>query len=219
MTKKDKRKGFDPSRRTLMKHALTGLVAGIAAPALWSATVAKAAEQAAQGKKALVVFYSRTGNTLQMAQVIHAAVGGDIVEIKTVNPYPAEYRATTKQAKEELESGFKPPLATKIDKMAAYDVVFVGSPCWWGTIAAPVISLLSEYDLSAKTLVPFMTHKGSGLGRTEAHILSLCPGATVKDGLAIRDGEVASSRNQIATWLQRLGMAEQRAAANEERRG
>lgn len=200
MTKKTTHNRFDPTRRTLMKHALAGLAAGIAAPALWTDIVARAAEQAAEGKKALVVYYSRTGNTRQMAEVIHTAVGGDIVEIKTVNPYPAEYRATTKQAKEELESGYKPPLTTKVEGMPSYDVVFVGSPCWWGTVATPVITFLSEYDMSGKALIPFMTHKGSGLGRTMTHVRGLCPGATVKEGLAIWDGEVESSRGQIAAW-------------------
>jgi flavodoxin len=201
MTKKDGRKGFDPTRRSLMKYTLAGLFAGVAAPGLLRDAAAQAAEPALEGKKILVVYYSRTGNTRAMAEVIHATVGGDIVEIKTVNPYPAEYRATTKQAKEELESGYKPPLVTKIDSMASYEMVFVGSPCWWGTISTPVISFLSEYDMSGKTLVPFMTHKGSGLGRTMAHVRSLCPKATVKEGLAIRDGEVDSSHDQIATWL------------------
>ena len=207
MTKKDGRKDFDPTRRTLMQYGLAGLIAGVAAPGLLLDSAAKAAELALQGRKVLVVLYSRTGNTRAMAEVIQATVGGDIVEIKTVNPYPAEYRATTKQAKEELEAGYKPPLATKIDGMASYEVVFVGSPCWWGTIATPVISFLSEYDMSGKTLVPFMTHKGSGLGRTMAHVRSLCPKATVKEGLAIRDGEVDSSHDLIATWLRGLGRA------------
>lgn len=206
MTKKNGRKGFDPMRRTIMKFGLAGLVAGVAAPGLLRGS-AKAAGMFLEGRKILVVYYSRTGNTRAMAEVIHATVGGDIIEIKTVNPYPAEYRATTKQAKEELESGYKPPLATKIDDMTSYDVAFVGSPCWWGTIATPMISFLSEYDLSGKTLVPFMTHKGSGLGRTMAHVRSLCPKATVKEGLAIGDGEVGPSHGQITSWVRGLGMA------------
>jgi flavodoxin len=207
MTRKDGRTGFDLTRRTFMKYALSGLVAGAVTPGLFRVSAAKAAEPVRQERKILVVFYSRTGNTRALAEVIHATVGGDIIEIKTVNPYPAEYRATTQQAKKELESGYKPPLDTKIAGMASYDVVFVGSPCWWGTIATPVISFLSEYDMSGKTLVPFMTHKGSGLGRTMAHVRSLCPKATVKEGLAIRDGEVRSSRRAIAIWLRGLGMA------------
>ena len=207
MTKKDGSKRLDPNRRTFMRFVLSGVLAGVAAPGLLRGAAAHAAEPALEGKKLLVAYYSRTGNTRAMAEVIHAAVGGDIIEIKTVKPYPSEYRATTQQAKEELESGYKPPLSTKIEGMAAYDVVFVGSPCWWGTICTPMISFLAENDMSGKTLVPFMTHKGSGMGRTMGHVRSLCPNATLKDGLAIGDGEVGPSHERIATWLRGLGIA------------
>jgi len=204
--KKDPRR-FNPGRRTLLKLALPGLVAGMAAPALLGLGAAQAAGQALGGRKALVVYYSRTGNTQNMAEVIQAATGADLVRIETVNPYPAEYRATTKQAREELDTGYKPPLTTKVEAMSSYDVVFVGSPCWWGTIGTPVISFLSGYDFTGKTVVPFMTHKGSGLGRTMSHVRELCPGATVQQGLAIWDGQVGSSKTEIVAWLKGLGLA------------
>ena len=95
----------------------------------------------------LVVYYSRSGNTREIANQIHVLAGGDIVELQTVNPYPAEYRATTEQAKQELQSGYRPPLKTKISDITAYDVVFVGSPNWWGTFSMPVWTFLSEYNL------------------------------------------------------------------------
>lgn len=201
MTKKNKQSGMGLTRRTLMKYAVSSLLAGAAAPGLLRGAAAGAAETALQGKNILVAYSSRTGNTRQMAQLIHAAVGGDLVEIKTVHPYPDDYRATTNQAKQELESGYRPPLATTVGGMAAYDVVFVGSPCWWSTIAPAMITFLTGYDMSGKTLVPFMTHKGSGLGRTMAHVRELCPTAKLKEGLAIRDGEVEASRGRIAAWL------------------
>ena len=198
---------IDRSRRRVLKLAVPGLLAGLAAPMLLGQPSARAAGPALDGKAVLTVYFSRTGNTRTMADFIHGMVGGDAVRIETVDAYPAEYRATTRQARKELDSGYKPPLKTKIGNMAEYDVVFVGSPCWWGTISTPVISFLSQYDFSGKTIVPFMTHLGSGLGRTMAHVRELCPSAFVLQGKAIRGDAVDSSRDEVAGWLRDLKMA------------
>lgn len=198
---------FDASRRAFLKYGLPGLLAGLTVPDLLGYTGACAAGLPLQGRKVLVVYYSRTGNTRTMASYIHEIVGGDIFEVQTVNPYPDEYKATTEQAQKELKSGFKPPLKARVADMAAYDVVFIGSPCWWGTICTPVISFLSDYDFSGKPLVPFMTHQGSGLGRTMSHVEELCPNSTVIQGLAVRGTSIGSSRSEVAGWLRKLSMA------------
>lgn len=205
MPYKNKSSYANQSRRKLLKLAATGLVAGMVAP-LIDLGSPLAAGLALQGKKVLTVYYSWTGNTRSMAAVINEMVGGDMVGIETVTPYPTEYRETTKQARNELESGFKPPLTTKLTNMGTYDVVFVGSPCWWGTMATPVISFLSEYNLSSKTLVPFMTHKGSGLGRTVAHMRELCPASAVLQGKALWGDSASKSGKEIADWLRSLNM-------------
>jgi flavodoxin len=198
---------FDESRRNLLKIAIPGLIAGFAAPMLLSLPAARAAGTALDGKKVLTVYYSRSGNTRTMANYIQEVVGDEVVSIETVEAYPSEYRATTRQARKELDSGYKPPLKTKIGNMAEYDVLFVGSPCWWGTIATPVISFLSGYDFSGKTVVPFMTHKGSGLGRTMSHVRQLCSSSTVLQGKAIWGDDIGSSRGDVVQWLSGLNMA------------
>lgn len=198
---------FDQSRRNLLKIAIPGLIAGFAAPMLLSLPAARAAGTALDGKKVLTVYYSRSGNTRTMGNYIQEMVGGEGGRIETVEAYPSEYRATTRQARKELDSGYKPPLKTKIGNMAEYDVIFVGSPCWWGTIATPVISFLSEYDFSGKTVVPFMTHKGSGLGRTMSHVRQLCSSSTVLQGKAIWGDDIGSSRGDVVQWLSGLNMA------------
>ena len=131
-------------------------------------------------------------------------MGGDIFEIQTVTPYPFEYNVVIKQAKQELESGFKPPIKAKVANIKEYDIVFVGSPNWWNTIAPPVMTFLSEHDLSGKTIVPFITHAGSGLGRSATDIAKLAPQATMRDGLALLGKDVKSSQDQVAKWLQDL---------------
>lgn len=186
------------SRRNLFKAAFAGLMLGLLPGAAFAA--------GSGNHKMLIVYYSRTGNTRTVAEEIHKQLGGDIVELQTVQPYPEAYRATTEQAKQELESGFKPPLKTKIENMDSYDVIAVGSPCWWSTVATPVITFLTEYDFSGKTIAPFMTHEGSGLGRTITHIRQLCPRATILEGLAIRGSNVTEAKKPVAAWLNKIGL-------------
>lgn len=195
----------DPSRRSFLKLSVAGLLASVAIPAFPHQPWAQGAAPAT-GRKVLVVYYSRSGNTREVASQIHQALGGDIVEIQTVSPYPADYKETTTQAKQELESGFKPPITTKIADIASYDVVFVGSPNWWGTIATPVMTFLTEHDLSGKTIAPFITHEGSALGRSAADIGKLCPKANILEGLAVRGKSAKSAQDDVAAWLRKLGL-------------
>ena len=203
--KKNNQALADPSRRSFLKLSAAGLLAGMAIPVLPHLSSAQGAAPGA-GKKVLVVYYSRSGNTREVASQIHQALGGDITEIQTVNPYPSDYKETTTQAKQELESGYKPPITTKIADIASYDVVFVGSPNWWGTIATPVMTFLSEHDLSGKTIAPFITHEGSALGRSAADIGKLCPKATILEGLAVRGKSAKSSQEDVAAWLRKIGL-------------
>ncbi len=158
-------------------------------------------------KKIMVVYFSHSGNTRALANHIHKSVGGDIFEIQSVEPYPRDYDACVQQAKQELNSGYKPPLKTRIENITSYDVVFVGYPIWWGTIPAPVRTFLSEYDFSAKTLAPFCTHEGTGLGRSVTDVTRLCPTATLVDAIAIRGSDVKNAQKKVAEWLAKIKMA------------
>lgn len=172
------------------------------------------AASAAAGRPALVVYYSRTGNTRAVAEHIHTqmksgatpAANVDLLEIQTVTPYPAEYRATTDQAKKELAEGYRPPLTTKVADMGKYELIFVGSPNWWSTVAPAVMTFLSEYDFSGKTIAPFMTHGGGGLGHSVQDIRKLCPQATVLDAFAVNGKSAAASQKDVVAWLRRLGL-------------
>ena len=93
-------------------------------------------------KKVLVPYFSHSGNTREIANQIHKSVGGDTFEIQAVKLYPDDYDACVKQAKQELDSGYKPALKRKIENIESYDVVFIGYPIWWGTIPAPVRTFL-----------------------------------------------------------------------------
>lgn len=157
-----------------------------------------------ENKKILVAYFSHSGNTREIANQIHECVGGDIFEIQTIKPYPEDYDAVVKKARQELDLGYKPALKTKVENIKSYDLVFVGHPNWWGTFPSPVKTFLSEYDLSGKTIVPFCTHGGSGLGRSVADIPKLCPKSTLLDGIEIWGRDVKTAQNEVATWLRKI---------------
>lgn len=156
----------------------------------------------------LIVYYSRSGNTRAMAQTIHSLAGGDLVELETVRPYPKEYRPATEQAKKELDANFYPPLKVSVGDISAYDVVFVGSPSWWGTFASPVRGFLAQHDFSGKKMIPFITHEGSGMGKSVSDLKSLCPGVTILEGCAVRGGNVTGAYAEISQWLKRNGLSQ-----------
>jgi Flavodoxins len=164
------------------------------------------AQSTTKAKKVLIVYYSYSGNTQVIAKQIQKDTGGDLFEIQTVKAYPKEYKAVVDQARKEVDSNYKPALRTKLQDISKYDVIFVGSPCWWSTIAPPVRTFLSGYNLSGKTIVPFMTHEGSGMGRSEADIRKLCPKSTVLNGLPIQGSQVNAAGNEVMKWLKKTGM-------------
>ncbi|MCC5465126.1 flavodoxin [Pelosinus baikalensis] len=157
-------------------------------------------------KKILIAYFSRTSNTREIANQIHENVGGDLFEIVTVNPYPADYNGTVDQAKREQENNSRPKLTAEVKNMDSYDVVFVGYPNWWGTMPMAVFTFWEGYNFSGKTIIPFSTHEGSGLGRSVNDIRALCPQATILDGLAIRGSDAKNARNDVSAWLRKLGM-------------
>ncbi len=169
------------------------------------------------GTRVLIVYYSHSGNTRELANRIHKRVGGDILEIQPVDSYPDDYETVTKQAKRELQSGYKPALKTRIENIGSYDVVFLGSPNWWNTIAPPVITFLTTYDLSGKTAAPFITHGGGGVGRAVADIAALCPNSTISDGLAVWGREAKAEQNKISEWLRKFGLEDSKPQCGLER--
>ena len=159
-------------------------------------------------KKILVAYFSYSGNTREIANQIHKNAGGDIFEIQSVTKYPDDYDAVVQQARQELKSGHKPALKTKVENIKPYDLVFIGYPNWCSTIPAPVMAFLSQYDFSGKTIVPFCTHEGSGLGRSATDISKLCPKSTLLDGVAIKGSDVKTAQNKVSEWLRKIKITE-----------
>jgi flavodoxin len=143
------------------------------------------------------------GNTETVAKMIVELTGGDLFKIEPVNPYSKDYTACTKEAQQEQRTNVRPGLKAMPGSISGYDTVILGYPNWWGTMPMPVWTFLEQYDFSGMTILPVCTHEGSGLGKSEADILKLCPGANVKKGLAIQGGSVEKADNMIADWLKK----------------
>lgn len=168
-------------------------------------------------RKVLIVYLSRTNNTKAVAEFIRDEVGGMLVPLELEKPYSADYRATVDQVVRENETGFLPPLKTKIDRVEQYDVVFVGFPTWGMQLPPPMKSFLKQYNLKGKTVVPFNTNAGYGVGSSFATVKELCPDSTILEGftttggierdgvyLAIKDERAREVRSQVREWLRRI---------------
>jgi len=196
-----------PSRRRLLKITAAGVMAGVATPVRPGSSSAFAAEKTTG--KTLVAYFSRTGNTRDVANQIHQSISGDIVEIRTAHSYPSDYRATTEQAKREQDSKFRPQLTPEIQNIDAYDIVFIGYPNWWSTLPMAFFSFFEKYNFDNKTLIPFCTHEGGYLGRSVSDMKALCPNSTILEGLALRGGnsgyaKTDAAHREIAEWLRKL---------------
>lgn len=156
--------------------------------------------------KILVAYYSHSGNTQTIASYINDAVGGDIVKIETVNPYPDNYDEHLAQARKEVAENYLPQLKTSVENISDYDIVFVGYPIWVETAAPPIASFLASHDLRGKTVVPFCTSGTSSAAASYRLIASYCPESTVLEGIQIRRGTYDTAHERVLQWLDELAL-------------
>ena len=168
--------------------------------------------------KILTVYYSRKGenyfpdgiksvekgNTAYAAEHIQAAVGGDLFEIDTVNPYGASYRECVGQSVQEAKAKARPAIKAYVEDMSQYDTIFVCFPCWCGTAPMCVFTFLEHYDLAGKRIIPLCTNEGSGLANAPRDIAAACPGATVVEGLSVKGHQAKDSYDAIANWAKNV---------------
>ena len=166
-----------------------------------SAEEADTVKAEAEPGKILVAYYSYSGNTRFAAEQIQKDTGGTLFEIKPVKPYPADYNACVELAKREINAGVKPELAEKVKEFDKYDVIFVGTPNWWSTMAPPVLTFLSSYDFSGKTIIPFVTHGGGGMARCESDMRKACPKAAFGRGGAFSGRSIKEAGTALARWV------------------
>ena len=109
-------------------------------------------------------------------------------------------------AQQELHQKARPEFSRHVDNMNDYSVIFLGYPNWWGTMPMAVFTFLEQYDFSGKTIIPFCTHEGSGMGHSESDIKKVCPSTKVLAGLSIRGGSIQKAENDISAWLRKSGV-------------
>ena len=168
-------------------------------------------------KKILIVYLSRTNNTKAIAEIIHSYVGGKSVSLELQKPYPENYRQTVQQVVNENETGYLPPLKPKIDSVEKYDFVFVGFPTWDMQMPPPMKSFLHQYDFTGKTIIPFNTNAGYGVGSGFETVKELCPSSKVLEGFSTKGGierdgiyfvmqgaKQKQAQDEIREWLQKI---------------
>ena len=171
-------------------------------------------------QRVLVVYFSRAdentggvgyiekGNTKILAEMIAERTHGDIFEIKTVKPYPKEYRPATEAAKQEKEENARPEIVGELPDLSKYDVVFLGYPIWWSDMPMPVYTFLDRENFAGKIILPFCTHEGSGLSDTQRSIADVTK-ADVREGFALQ-GHIAQkspeeARTALYEWMSKQG--------------
>jgi flavodoxin len=175
-------------------------------------------ESSVSPDKILIVYLSRTNNTKAIAEIIQDNVGGKLVALELESPYPDDYRTVVEQVAKENETGFLPPLKTRIDSITAYDVVFIGFPTWDMQLPPPMKSFLKQYDLAGKKIIPFNTNGGYGIGSSFNTVKELCRKSTVLEGFSIKGGverdgiyfvmegeKEKQAQDEVKKWLKKIG--------------
>ena len=166
--------------------------------------------------KVLIVFFShagenyavgniKVGNTKLVADEIQKVTGGDEFEIVAERNYDMPYASLTKLAKEEQERNEKPAFKGEVKDIDQYSTVFIGGPVWWGTYPQVMFSFFDKYDLNGKTIIPFTTHEGSGLGNVVEDLKKLYPNATFKEAFSIYGHETRNDLSKVDKWIKSLG--------------
>ena len=154
---------------------------------------------------ASVVAGTSDGMSKFIADIIAERTGGELFSIRTEEKFPGQYEPLADRAKEQQNNGELPPLTSHIENLGDYDVIFIGYPVWWYTLPQVMFSFFDEYDFAGKTIVPFVTHYGSRDGGTFRTIAELEPDATVLQGIAVHQNDVANCREDVLEWLGGLG--------------
>ncbi|MBC2331037.1 flavodoxin [Listeria swaminathanii] len=160
-------------------------------------------------KKALVVYYSQSGNTKKLANVIQQSTNADIFELELANPYPDNYDQMTEQVGLEQKDHITPELSKKITDFNNYGTIFIGSPIWRSSLAPPMASFITSYNLSGKTIIPFFTSDSGTLGNSVSVINSLVStDVKVLDALAVQGDDASNSQSTVDNWLKKIGFTE-----------
>lgn len=162
-------------------------------------------------KKSLIIYFSRAdenysvgyidkGNTEVIAEYIQKLTGADMFKVEPEIPYAKDYDTCINEAKER-QTSHNAPIKEDIPDISSYEVIYIGSPVYWGDMPEELVTALKDLDFTGKIIRPFVTHEGSGLANIPSQIKEVCKGAEVMNGLAIRGSAAGSSKNKVEEWL------------------
>ena len=157
--------------------------------------------------KTLVAYFSASGVTEKVAQTLAKTIGADIFEIAPKVKYTkADLNWMDKQSRSTIEMNdpsSRPEIAAKCENMSEYDTVFVGFPIWWYIAPTIINTFLESYDLTGKTIVPFATSGGSGMGKTNEKLAPSCKGAKLIEGKVLKSN---ANGSDITAWVNSLSV-------------
>ncbi len=162
-------------------------------------------------KKSIVIYFSRAdenysvgyidkGNTEVIAEYIGDITGATLFRVEPKNPYSKDYNTCIEEAKTR-QASHNAPIKENIPDLAEYEIIYIGSPVYWGYMPEELVTALKDIDFAGKTIRPFTTHEGSGLGSIPGQIKNVCKGANVLDGLAITGSSVNNARGKVENWI------------------
>ena len=158
-------------------------------------------QNAIQRDKMIVIYFSRTGNTEKFANYIQKNANITSFKIIPSTPYPEDYNTMLNIAKEERETDARPEIQNPLTDISQYDYILLGYPIWHSHIPNIIITQLEKLNLSGKTIYPFNTHGGSGVGSSISDIKTYASGANVKDGKPISGNQIQSEEDEVIDWL------------------
>ena len=161
---------------------------------------------AGDSSSVLIAYFSWSGNTEQVAQIIQQETGGDLFEIAPAAPYTDDYDELLDIAQQEQADSARPELAGQVENWAQYDTIFVGYPNWWSDAPMAVYTFLESYDWSGKTLVPFNTSASGGFGRSLSGLEESASGAAVLEGISFTERTLGDAQSEVPAWLDELGL-------------
>lgn len=163
-------------------------------------------------KNILVAYYSWGGNTKAVGDYIAQKLGADVHQIQTVKPYPTDYDSCVAVVGKQGKA-YEPELNPTLLDITDYDIIFVGTPCWWSNISNPLRSFLHQHSFKGKTVIPFMTNGTSG--KKLQDVKKLCPDANVLDGFSIYNryqvdtktntpDNMGNWKEEVDNWLNKI---------------
>jgi flavodoxin len=184
-----------------MKKTLLAIASAIAISGCATRQANNTATNEPTKSKSIVVYYSQTGTTSQLANLISSRLSIDIDSIVCNEPYNGDFGQTIERCKNDMQNGTVPAVKPLSHNLAEYDTIYLGYPVWFGTFAPPVSSFVKNNDLKGKVLIPFCTFGSGGLNTSTDNLKALLPDTKIAAGYGVRSARIAKAKNELETFL------------------